>query len=263
LGGDVQFVTAVGDDLNGKNTLDYYKEETLDTSASLIVKDASTGNAVILVNKEGENCIVVTPGANIKLTPEHVEKIFQKDLNHINIIALQMEIPYKTVLKVCELAVEKRIKVLLNVAPARAISQDLLKMVNILVVNETEIETITQTKISESGTDFILDSLLSKGVETVVLTMGEKGCQVKGEHLNQFVPAVKVKAVDTTAAGDTFCGALLAQLSGGIDLLTSIKFATAASAICVTRMGAQPSIPTRTEVYELLQNHKTFDLPNK
>ena len=144
---------------------------------------------------------------------------------------------------------------MLNVAPARPLDEELIKMVDILVVNETEAESISGEKIDEIGEEAIVDRLLGMGTKTVVLTLGKQGCMLKNEQEFHAVPAFCVKAVDTTAAGDTFCGALAAGLARGESWEQILQFATAASAICVTRMGAQPSIPTEDEVADFLRKN--------
>lgn len=252
LGGDVKFVTCLGDDANGKNTLQYYQQEGMDVSSALIVNGVPTGTAMILVNNEGENCIVITPGANHKLSPEHIEKI-EKEIATAFIIVLQMEIPIETVEAVCRLASKHETEVLFNVAPARAIAPALLGMVDILVVNETEIELLTGRSIASDGEEVVMNALRDMGPKTVILTLGRNGCIVKNAQITRHVPAFQVDTVDSTAAGDTFCGALVARLTRGVGLIEAVKFATAASALCVTKMGAQPSIPTEKEVEEFLK----------
>jgi ribokinase len=255
-GGVVKFVTCMGDDIYGQSTLAYYRNAGLDVSHAMLIDKVATGTAIILVNREGENCIVVTPGANHSLSPAHIEKL-EREIEDASIIALQMEIPYATVRKVCELADKYATRVLLNVAPAREIDLDILKMIDILVVNETEIETVSGHSIVAMGEEAIMDSLLLRGTKNIILTLGRKGCIVKNAKMTHYVPAFKVTAVDSTAAGDTFCGSLVARLSKGEDMMEAVKFATAAAAICVTRMGAQPSIPTEQEVARFLEASPT------
>jgi len=254
LGGDVMFVTCLGNDANGRNTLSYFKDEGLDVSKALIVDDAPTGTAIILVNDEGENCIVVTPGANHELSPSYIDEL-TNEIANASMIVLQMEIPFETVKKVIDTASKHRTPVLLNVAPAHEIGIDLIRMIDILVVNETEIERVSGQSIAVIGEEGVIDQLISMGAHTVILTLGKKGCIVKNTDFTKHIPAFEVEAKDTTAAGDTFCGALVAGLSKGKSMIDAARFATAAAAICVTRMGAQPSIPTEEEVTRFLSIH--------
>ncbi len=260
LGGDVKFVTCLGDDANGKSALAYYEQEGLEVSSSLIVKGIASGTAIIMVDDQGENSIIITPGANHKLLPDYlynIENIFKE----ADILVLQMEIPYETVKVACLLAKKHQTQVILNVAPARLIDSDLLSNVDILVVNETEAETISGEKIQNIGNEGIVDLLLKKGVDTVVLTLGRNGCFLKNNEESLCFSAFDVETIDTTAAGDTFCGALAAELGRGNSWEEALKFSTAASAICVTRMGAQPSIPTEKEVCDYL--NKNADIISK
>lgn len=247
LGGEVSFITCLGDDSNGKNTLQYYQDEGLDVSSSLIVEDVASGTAMIWVDEKGENCIVITPGANNKLTPEYILKI-EENIANAEIIVLQMEVPYETVKTVCYLAKKHKKKVILNVAPARKLDEDILKNVDILVVNETEAETISGEKIKTVGKEAVIEKLIAMGASTVILTLGKEGCLLKNGQIEISKEAFVVDALDTTAAGDTFCGALAARLSKGENWDDVLTFASAASALCVTRMGAQPSVPTENEV---------------
>jgi len=197
---------------------------------------------------------VVTPGANKMLSPAYIYKV-EKDIAASEMVVLQMEIPYETVKKVCEIASKNHKIVMLNVAPACPLDDELIRMIDILVVNETEAESISGEKIETIGKEAVVDKLLAMGVDTVVLTLGKKGCLMKNNQTINYIPAFAVEALDTTAAGDTFCGALAAELSRGSDWEEALKYATAASAICVTRMGAQPSIPTEKEVREFLSRN--------
>jgi ribokinase len=254
LGGEVNFITCLGDDANGQNTLQYYKNEGLDVSTSLIVADVASGTAMIWVDEKGENCIVITPGANNKLTAEYILEVEEK-IAEAEIVVLQMEIPYDTVKIVCSLAKKHKKKVILNVAPARELDEEILKNVDILVVNEIEAESISGEKIEAVGKEVVIHKLLSMGASSVLLTLGSDGCMLKNGTTEIEMNAFNVKAADTTAAGDTFCGAVAARLSKGESWNETLKFASAASAICVTRMGAQPSVPSEKEVLRFLKEY--------
>jgi ribokinase len=255
LGGEVNFITSLGDDINGKNILEYYNKEGLNTSSSLVVKDVSSGTAMILVDEKGENCIVITAGANKMLTSEYVLKV-EESISNCEIVVLQMEIPYETVKTICHLAKKHNKRVILNVAPARKLDKEILKNVDILVVNEIEAETITGEKIEIIGKEGIISNLISMGASTVLLTLGEDGCVLQNKKLSITKDAFKVDTIDTTAAGDTFCGAIAARISKGDNWDDILTFASAASALCVTRMGAQPSVPYEEEVLSFLNKNK-------
>ena len=251
LGGDTKFITSVGDDANGRAALEYYRNEELDVSSSQIVSDVASGTALIMVDQSGENCIVVTPGANDHLLPEYIADI-EHIIREADILLLQMEIPYETVKTVAGLANRHDIDLFLNVAPAKALDAELIGNIDVLIVNQTEAETITGQKFEDTGKEKLVDQLLSMGVAAVVLTLGSEGCYFKNDTGSFDVEAYEVDPLDTTGAGDTFCGALVAQMAMGQDWKSAIQYANAAAALCVTKMGAQPSIPTQHEVNAFL-----------
>lgn len=256
LGGDVNFITCLGNDSNGQTTLKYYSQEELNVAHSQMADDTPSGTAMILVDQKGENMIVINPGANNMLSSEFIEK--EKEIfDEIDIVLIQMEIPYTTIKTICKIAHKKKKRVILNAAPARPLDSHIIKMVDILVVNETEAETIAEKKIASIGQEAIVDALLTLGAKTVILTLGEKGCYLKNEQLKLSIPAFKVNVKDTTGAGDTFCGALAVGLAKGESWVNVLEFATAASAMCVTRMGAQPSIPKENEVLSFMRKELT------
>jgi len=252
LGGNVKLITCLGNDSNGENALKYYHKQGLNVDSSFIIDDSPSGTALIWVDDNGENCIVIIAGANKKLSPDHLIK--RKDeIVSSDIVLMQMEIPYETVRILCEVASGEGKTVILNAAPACKLEADILNLVDILVVNETEAEFISGEKIEIIGEEEIISRLLGLGAKAVVLTLGKRGCIMMDKNNHFVIPSFDVNTVDTTAAGDTFCGALAAQLGRGNGWEQSLIFATAASAICVTRMGAQPSIPTENEVYDFLE----------
>ncbi len=251
LGGNVQFITSLGNDSNGNNTIQYYRDQKLDVSFSLRVDAEPSGTAMIWVDEQGDNSIVINPGANKLLTPDYIVKL-EKLIAEAYIVVLQMEIPYETVKTVCEIAHKNNTKILLNVAPAHKIDSEILQKIDILVVNETEAETITGCKIDVLDIESIVDKLISQGAKSVILTLGKKGSLFKKDNMVISIPAFQVEPKDSTAAGDIFCGAFSAEFSKYGNWKEALIFATAAAALSVTRVGAQPSIPTETEVRAFL-----------
>lgn len=253
-GGNVSFITSVGDDIYGQSALEYYKKEGLDVSSSLINKNKITGTALIWVDKNGENSIVTIPGANELLSSDYIAE--NKDvIENADIIVLQMEIPYETVKTVCELALQKGKKIILNVAPAYPLDEEILRSVNFLVVNENEAEIISGEKIEKIGEEGLVDKLLTFGVQNVILTLGKKGCVYKNSTDFLRIPAFCVEAKDSTGAGDTFCGALATGISKDSDMKNALVFASAAAALSVTKIGAQLSIPMEKEIREFLSKN--------
>ncbi|MDG3581154.1 ribokinase [Galbibacter pacificus] len=254
LGGNVQFVTSLGKDSNGKSTMKYYKRAQLDVSLSLVTDEIPSGTAMIWVDGKGENSIVINSGANKMLSSTYIDKI-QKVIAEAYMVVLQLEIPYETVKRVCEIASRNKTKIFFNPAPAQRIDAEIIKMTDILVVNETEARIISGEKSGKLEQDEMIDRLRAMGAKTVILTLGKKGSIFKDGRTVISVPAFSVNAVDSTAAGDVFCGAIAAELSKGSSWENALEFATAASAISVTKMGAQPSIPTEKEVLEFLKSN--------
>lgn len=255
LGGNVLFITSLGNDDNGNNTLSYFKKEGLNV-LPLIIENTPSGSAMIWVNSRGENCIVLNPGANHEFTPDLLKKTeLETAIKNSDYILLQMEIPYNTVKDICKFAKELNKIVILNVAPARQLDSEILKMIDFLVVNIIEAEMISGIDFDGSNKELIIDKLLTLGADTVILTLGKQGSILKNTRETICLSVYDVEAVDTTGAGDTFCGAFASELSKGCSLEESLHYATAAAAICVTRMGAQPSIPSEIEVRDFMKNN--------
>jgi len=252
-GGSVRFLTSLGDDFNGRNALAYYKNEGIDVSLSLLTENETTGTAVIWVDKRGETSIVVIPGANRLLEAGYIIN-HQEIIQDADLIILQMEIPYETVKTICGIASRYGKKVMLNAAPASSLEEDILRSLYILVVNETEAETITGEKMDMTGEDGIINALLGMGVKNVILTLGSKGCIYSNGIECLRIPAFSVEVKDTTGAGDTFCGALAVGIHKYQSMEQALRFATAAAALSVTKLGAQPSIPVEGEILDFLNN---------
>ncbi|MBT3382407.1 MAG: ribokinase [Prolixibacteraceae bacterium] len=253
-GGNVAFVNCVGEDAYTPQMIQNYKNDRIDTRFVFQEKGIASGHALIMIGGDGDNSISVAPGANYRLTPQKIDEA-QPIIDEAAMIVMQYEIPEETVKYVIDLANKKNIPVLWNVAPARAFDFSYIPKVNILVLNELEAGFLAETPVeNEQEAEKAADILLAKGVEKVIITLGAKGAFVVTKDEKVRVPAFKVNAVDTTAAGDTFCGSFAVALVEGKSLKESLQFASAASAICVTRMGAQPSAPDRKEIEAFLIN---------
>ena len=247
-GGNVVFVCCVGNDAYTPQMVRNYQNENIDTHFVFHEKNIASGHAMIMVDNEGENIISVAPGANSLLLPEKIEKA-SRIFDDAALIVMQFEIPEETIKHVIDIANRKNIPVMWNVAPARAFDFTYIPKVNILVLNGVEAGFLAEmTVTNEADAESAAQILLDKGVEKVIITLGEKGAFVLTRQEKVSVLSYKVKAVDTTAAGDTFCGALAVAMTEEKNLKESLQFASAAAAISVTRMGAQPSAPDRNEI---------------
>ena len=237
------FIAKVGDDLFGRDTARRLKAEGID--ARLIVdKTASSGTALILVDRKGQNCISVALGANGTLSPEDVAP-FASDIQGADALLLQLETPLETVLWAARTAHAKGVHVILNPAPAAKLPRELYACLDWITPNETEAELLTGVKVADLASAQAAERVLKRrGVAHVAITLGAKGCYAAG----RIHPCVKVKAVDTVAAGDTFNGAFVVALAEGKGVDEAIAFAQAAAARAVTRPGAQSSVPFRREV---------------
>ncbi|MEN6363278.1 MAG: ribokinase [Bacteroidales bacterium] len=254
LGGNVTFVTFLGNDLYSKSLTEHFKNEGIFTKYILIDTENPTGIALIFVASNAENCIAVAPGSNGKLLPAAISK-FESAIDSADMLVMQAEIPYETIKQTALLAHKKGVKVLLNPAPACPIDKEFMQAVDILVVNETESEMISGLNFEKNNIDVIANALMNQGAKNVVITLGRKGAYLRTETTCCQVPGFKVDAVDTTAAGDTFCGALAVFCAGNPLNEKALRFASAAAAISVTRLGAQPSVPKLEEVITFLQQH--------
>jgi len=249
LGADVTLVARVGDDVFGEKSLANFRSVGIDTQ--FVMKDGSapSGVALIVVDASGENAIVVAPGANHTLMPEHVDAA-RDAIAKADAVILQLEIPAETVVHTIKMAASLGTRVVLNPAPMRPIPQKVLSKVDVLIPNQHEAAAL----LGMTGQGADLDAsdaanrLLDLGVGAVVITLGSEGAYVASEEGAERIPALKVNAVDTTAAGDAFTASLAAGSAEGMSFVEAARFAARVSAVVVTRMGAQPSMPTREEV---------------
>ena len=243
--GACAFIAKVGDDMFGRDTARRLKADGI--VARLVVdRAAPSGTALILVDKKGQNCISVALGANGTLVPDDVAP-FKQEIERASALLMQLETPLPTVLWAAGVAKAAGVPVILNPAPARKLPKALYGLLDWITPNETEAELLTGVKVTdEASAARATDILLKRGVAHVVITMGAKGCWCG--NCRKIYPCRKVKAVDTVAAGDTFNGAFAVALTEGKSCKDAIAFAQKASAIAVTRKGAQASVPFRREL---------------
>jgi ribokinase len=255
-GGRVSLVARVGQDSLGDRALDGLTADGIDISRVYRDKKAASGAALIFVDKQGENSIAVASGANAKLSPADVQKA-RPVISNAEVLLLQLETPLNTVTTAARLGHAHKVRVILNPAPARALPDSLLRCVSILTPNESEAELLTGTKLrSASAAGKVAQTLRNRGVETVIITLGADGALIADQHGTRRVSGFRVKAIDTTGAGDTFNGALAVFLAEGRVIDEAVRMANAAAAISVTRIGAQPSAPTRREIEKLLNRRE-------
>jgi ribokinase len=253
-GGEVAFIAKVGVDFFGERAIKSFNIDRIDSSLITKDKEMPSGIALVFVGEEGQNSIAVAAGANARLGRKEIEK--SKDaIAGAGILLMQLEIPVDTVLAAAQIASANGVKVILNPAPAQKLSPKLLKLVSILTPNEFEAEVLTGIRISDDrAAGAAGDSLLSQGVETALITLGPRGAFLASQGVRKLVPGFPVRAVDSTGAGDVFNGALAVGLSEDMPMYAAVKFANAAAAISVTRLGAQPSIPRRREIENFLSS---------
>ena len=208
------------------------------------VSNQPTGAAFICVSDDGENAITVAPGANAYLLPHHLP-----DLKEISHLLLQLETPLDTIIAFAQAAKKQGVQVVLNAAPAQAMPAEILPLIDILIVNEGELMALADETRS---VEWALEKL---SCQSVVVTLGAKGCLTRHKGTVYKQAACPIQAIDTTAAGDTFCGVLVAQVSQGTDWPAALRVANAASALTCLTLGAQSSIPTALEVAQFLENH--------
>jgi ribokinase len=247
-GGRVIFLARVGDDIFGRQAVQGFKRDKIDVRHVLTDRSSPSGVALIFVAESGENCIGVASGANGLLSPADVQKQEQL-IAEAALVVLQLEIPLETVETAARLAAKHGVTVILNPAPARALPKSLLANISLLTPNETETEMLTGIPVrNEASVRRAASALRDKGVGAVIITLGARGAYASSSEFTGLVPGCRVKAKDTTAAGDVFNGALAVALSEGKGLKEALRFANAAAAVSVTCPGAQPSCPKRIRI---------------
>jgi ribokinase len=250
LGAQVTFVARVGQDMFGQQALDNFRREGLDVRYVIADPSAPSGVALIVVGPGGKNIIAVAPGANGRLTPADVAAA-QPALAQARVMLLQLEIPLQTVLAAAQAGRAAGLTVVLNPAPAQPLPDELLAAVDLLTPNESEAASLTGAPTPEAAAA----ALLQRGVGGVIVTLGEAGALVAvGAAAPLRVPGFALPAVDTTAAGDAFNGGLATALARGEGIAAAVRYAHAVAALSVTRLGAQPSLPSAGEVEQFLRD---------
>lgn len=254
-GGDVTFVSCLGDDIYSREIIHNFQKDDIDSRFMFIERKLPTGAAIIMLDNKGDNYLSVAPGANYSLTPDRIDNIAEV-IKEAAVIVLQMEIPMETNERIIELACKYDKPVVFNFAPFRKVDFGFFRKLTVLVVNETEAESITGQRVeTDEDVRNAAHILKDMGPEIVVITLGANGVLIITDSEVSFVPAFKVEAQDTTAAGDVFCGSLAVALSQGLSLPKAVRLASASSALCVTRIGAQPSVPYKMEVDVFLEKN--------
>lgn len=248
MGATTTMIGCVGQDVFGPSLITSLKDAGVDTNNVTTIAEIASGTATIIVDSNGENCIVVVPGTNGLVTPKFLQG-YENVLKNAKLILTQFEIPLDSVEYLTSLSKNNNIPIIINPAPAKVVPEGFFSSIDYLVVNETEASFFTEIEVINFDSGWkAAEKLRKSGAKNVIITMGEKGALLLNEEIRKIFTAQKVDVVDTTAAGDSFVGGLAAMIVKGNDLIRSMEFAIAAGTLAVTKLGAQPSIPSRSEV---------------
>jgi ribokinase len=255
-GGDVVFVNCVGDDPYARPMVAGFEASGVRTDYLFHETGVACGAALVMIGEGGHNYLSVAPGANARLTPERIEDL-RGLIASAGYVLMQFEIPSETISRALEIAAEEGVPVVWNYAPAKPFDVGQLDKVAIVIVNEPEATVLTGQTVSDRETASAAAlKLREMGAGTAIVTLGEGGSVVASPTVPGgliHVPAFPVEPIDTTAAGDTYCGCLCVALAEGKELVEAVQFASAAAALCVQRLGAQPSTPWREEIKTFLE----------
>ena len=260
-GASVAMVGRVGNDSFGPDLIDNLKQNDVDTAHVQTDSQSATGTAIIVVDADGQNSIVLSPGGNGRVGEEDLNKV---SFAEYKLLLLQLEIPVEAVLSAAQRAREHGVRVLLNPAPARPLPEELIALPDFIVPNETELSLLTDQPVNDmSSAENAAKTLLRRGIKNVIVTLGSKGALIVNNELTKHIPAFNVDVVDSTAAGDAFIGGFASKLleSGGLPLdaqeqalQEAVQYGCACGALAATKFGAQPSLPTREDVERLLNS---------
>ena len=258
LGAQVTLVAKVGRDVFGNEAIENFRREGINTDRILRDPENATGVALILVDGQGENLISVASGANHALTPAEIDQAADC-IRGSDILMLQLEIPLDTVHRAAEIASEAGVPVILNPAPAAPLPEGLLRLVTYLTPNESEAGQLAGIAVSdETSARQAAERLLTAGTSHVIITLGAKGAQWTSAAGTVLIPSVAVSAVDTTAAGDAFNGGLAWALGCDLPLKEAVRQACLVGALSATRLGAQPSLPTKDHLLQFIKDHRVL-----
>ena len=248
LGGTVTFIGRMGKDVFRDRLFDSMRHDGVTMTRVTIDPSLPTGIAVITVDRAGQNQIMVASGSNMALLPADIDR-HKAAFGEARVLLVQLETPLPAVQRAVALATKKGLTVILNPAPARRLPKSLLKMVDYLTPNESELSVLSGRPVNSlAAAERAARKLMDMGVRSVLVTMGAKGCMAVTAGGSRIFPSYKVRAVDTTAAGDAFNGALAFGLAAGLSLEAAVPFANGVAALSVTKMGAQSSMPGMKEV---------------
>lgn len=257
-GEHVVFVARVGDDMFGRQTLESMCRDGIDTSCVRVDSDRMSGVALISVNAEGENSIVVASGANMALGREDIDRAAE-EIRRADVVLMQLEVPMATVEYAAEVAAAAGVPVILNPAPAPAepLSAELLSRIDVITPNRSEATRISGIEVTDmASARRAAEVIHAMGTRRVIITLGGEGSLIYDGGEFEHIGATRVEAVDTTAAGDTFNGVLAVGVAEGLSLARAAREASVAAAISVTRMGAQTAAPTRAEVEAFISERR-------
>src|SRR6266545_314141 len=242
----VGMVGRVGSDSFGPELINNLKQNNVDTSHVQVDAQSATGTAIIVVDANGQNSIVLSPGGNGKVSPADVRNVSFSDYK---LLLLQLEIPIEAVLSATQRARESGLRVLLNPAPARSLPDELIALPDFMLPNETELSLLTGQPVNDiPSAEKAAQTLLKRGAQNVIVTLGANGTLIVASKQVIHVDAYKVEVVDTTAAGDAFIGGFASALLQNKSLEEAVRYGCACGALATTKFGAQPSLPTREEV---------------
>ena len=251
-GASVHMIGRLGNDLFGNQFLEKFSNEGISTDFVVIDDVNGTGVGMPLIDATGDNSIVLIPQANMALSVDDVNNAFEP-IASSDVLILQLEVPIDASQRAAEIAKENNTMVLLNPAPAREIPDSFLRLVDVLIPNEIETEILSGMKTTTNDQAIeAARALTSKGISTVILTLGHRGALLLTDEIEKRVPGFAIEAVDTTAAGDAFCGALATSLAQGSTIEDAIWVANAAGALAVTKIGAEPSLPKKEDLDQFL-----------